>query len=77
MRMMRNTRSGKLAVYDAVIIAESDGRWVDAEAADAQAAQSQAKPKGKGKKAPGFSETVGVTDEVKIEVFKEEKHEGQ
>lgn len=76
MRMMRNTRSGKLAVYDAAIIAESEGRWVDAEATDAQPAQVETKPKGKGKK-PGFAEAAVVADEVQIKVFKEEKHEGQ
>lgn len=77
MRMMRNTRSGKLAVYDQGVIDESEGRWVDAEAADAEPAQAEAKPKGKGKKAPGFAETVGVADEVQIEVFKEKSDEGQ
>ena len=63
-RMMRNVRTGKLAVYDATLMA--DGRWEEV-IEDGQPAA----PK------PSADDQVAVKDEVQVTLIKGGKNEGK
>jgi hypothetical protein len=66
MRQMKNTRTGKVAVFDESLVAT--GRWVEV-VEDEQPKQGRAA-------APAQDE-VAVKDEVQVTLTKGKKHEGQ
>ncbi len=83
MKLMRNKRTGKHAVYDEVIVAS--GNWeevIEEKKEPVDAPQeipefipaSQKAPK---RKKPAFDDGVGVTDEVQIELVKGDADESQ
>jgi len=62
-RMMRNVRTGKVAVYDEALVA--DGRWVEVKD------EAPAAPK------PSANDDVAVKDEVTVTLIKGTKGEGK
>jgi hypothetical protein len=62
--MMRNIRTGKLAVYDSTLV--EDGRWEEVVEPPKQAA-----PK------PAANDNVAVMDEIKVTLTKGKSDEGK
>ena len=85
MRLMRNKRTGRTAVYDAVLV--SGGNWIEVVEepkvpVDAPTEipefvpMSQKTPKPR-KKKPALEEAVGVTDSIQVELIKGDADESQ